>query len=140
MTLTEAEAARLAATKAIIDVQFLILPRRRPVRGPSWNLNSNVLSAPVEAGTGVALEARARDLPRAFTTSGGGACRLEAGEGKLPSFRGNAYTGAPMRPGGWWGKVIIDLAGVKVPSQNRPVLRQHDHEAIFCRAYHTTPM
>ena len=36
-----------------------------------------------------------------------------------------------MRPGGWFGKVIIDLAGVKVPSQNRPVLRQHDHEQLL---------
>ena len=72
-----------------------------------------------------------RDEPRAFHASGEDA-DIEAGDGKgkLPSFRGNAYTGAPMRPGGWWGKVIIDLAGVKVPSQGRPVLRQHDHEQI----------
>ena len=72
-----------------------------------------------------------RDEPRAFHASGEDA-DIEAGDGKgkLPSFRGNAYTGAAMRPGGWWGKVIIDLAGVKVPSQHRPVLRQHDHEKI----------
>ena len=112
-------------------MQFLILPRRRPVRGPSWNLNSNVLTLPVEASPGVALEARARDLPRAFTTSGG-VCHIEAGEGKkLPSFEGVAYTGAVMRPGGWFGNVIIDLDGVKIPSQTRPVLRQHDHEQLL---------
>jgi len=49
---------------------------------------------------------------------------------KLPTFTGRAYTGAPMRPGGWWDDVIIDLEGVRVPSQHRPVLRQHDHTKI----------
>ena len=70
------------------------------------------------------------DEPRAFTTAGG-VCHIEAGEGrKLPTFAGLAYSGAPMRPAGWWGQVIIDLAGVKVPSPHRPALRQHDHEQI----------
>ena len=72
-----------------------------------------------------------RDEPRAFCAAADGvSCEIEAGDGKgkLPSFRGVAYTGAVMRPGGWFGNVIIDLAGVKVPSQQRPVLRQHDHE------------
>lgn len=77
-----------------------------------------------------------RDEPREFcATAVGVACAItaEAGEGgdkKLGTFTGNAYTGVPMRPQGWWGPIVIDLAGVKVPNQHRPVLRQHDHEKI----------
>ena len=64
---------------------------------------------------------------------GRGRGRVESaaeGEAKLASFRGVAYTGAPMRPMGWWADVIIDLDGVQVPSGQRPALRQHDHEQI----------
>jgi Caudovirus prohead serine protease len=73
-----------------------------------------------------------RDEPRPFTAAGGGIATFSAPseEGKLASFSGNAYTGAPMRPEMWWHPVIIDLDGVRVPSQHRPVLRQHDHEQI----------
>jgi hypothetical protein len=35
-----------------------------------------------------------------------------------------------MRPEGWYRPVVVDLAGVRVPSQHRPVLRQHDHNRI----------
>jgi phage head maturation protease len=35
-----------------------------------------------------------------------------------------------MRPNGWGGPIIIDLDGVEIPSQHRPALRQHNHEAI----------
>lgn len=52
------------------------------------------------------------------------------GKPKLGTFEGNAYTGEPMTPGGWWGVIVVDLAGVKVPSQHRPVLRQHDDNRI----------
>lgn len=59
------------------------------------------------------------------------AIRAAEGEGKkLPSFSGVAYTGAPMTLGGWWTPVIVALDGVKVPSQHRPVLRQHDFNRI----------
>lgn len=78
-----------------------------------------------------------RQKPTEFRIAGsaGGAMAIiaEAKEGdekKLPSFSGNAYTGAPMRPQGWWDPIIIDLGGVKIPSQHRPVLRQHDHEQL----------
>lgn len=55
----------------------------------------------------------------------------ESGDGpKIATFTGLAYTGAPMRPEGWWRAIVVDLAGVKVPSQHRPVLRQHDPEQI----------
>lgn len=53
------------------------------------------------------------------------------GEGaKLGTFQGNAYTGAAMRPEGWWRPIVVDLAGVRAASQHRPVLRQHDHNQI----------
>lgn len=54
----------------------------------------------------------------------------EDGSPKLGSFEGVAYTGAPMDPGGWGGTIICDLAGFRIPSQHRPVLRQHDDEQI----------
>lgn len=48
---------------------------------------------------------------------------------KLATFAGNAYTGEVMRPGGW-SDMIVDLDGVEIPAQQRPALRQHDHEQI----------
>jgi Caudovirus prohead serine protease len=75
-----------------------------------------------------------RDTPKEFRVSSGASCAIKAAEGadgsKLATFDGVAYTGAPMRPMGWWNDVIIDLAGVQIPSQHRPALRQHDHEQI----------
>jgi HK97 family phage prohead protease len=56
--------------------------------------------------------------------------RAKSGGNTLGTFEGNAYTGAPMKPGGWYQPVVIDLAGVRIPSQHRPVLRQHDHQQI----------
>ena len=38
----------------------------------------------------------------------------------LPRFRMVAYTGGPMRVAGWRYPVIVDLAGLSIPSQNRP--------------------
>ena len=37
-----------------------------------------------------------------------------------------AYTGAPMRLKGYRAPVVVDLAGLNVPSQNRPILLDHD--------------
>lgn len=84
--------------------------------------------------------AKSRKAPELRITAAGVACAVTAagGEGKgakLGTFKGRAYTGATMRPQGWWREIVIDLDGVKVPSQHRPVLRQHDHEQI---AGHTT--
>ena len=44
----------------------------------------------------------------------------------LPKFRMVAYTGGPMRVAGWRYPVIIDLAGLSVPSQARPIRFGHD--------------
>ncbi|MCA9222872.1 MAG: hypothetical protein KDA71_21280, partial [Planctomycetales bacterium] len=44
----------------------------------------------------------------------------------LPRFRMVAYTGSPMRIAGWRYPVIIDLAGLAIPSQSRPIRFSHD--------------
>lgn len=44
----------------------------------------------------------------------------------LPRFRMVAYTGSPMRIAGWRYPVIVDLAGLNIPSQTRPVRFSHD--------------
>ncbi len=53
----------------------------------------------------------------------------QAAEGepiKLPRFRMIAYTGGPMRLAGWRFPVIVDLAGLAIPSQKRPIRFIHD--------------
>lgn len=76
-------------------------------------------------GAGVAASVRAAE---------GG----EGGKPKLPTFEGLAYTGDVMEPGGWFGPIIVDLDGVKVPNQHRPALRQHDHEQIVGHTFKVT--
>jgi hypothetical protein len=51
-----------------------------------------------------------------------------ASDGKpaLPRFSMVAYTGGPMRVAGWRYPVVMDLAGLAVPSQARPVRFGHD--------------
>ena len=44
----------------------------------------------------------------------------------LPRFRMVAYTGGPMRVAGWRYPVILDLAGLAIPSQARPIRFSHD--------------
>ena len=53
---------------------------------------------------------------------------LEAGGGgaSLPRFRMVAYTGAPMRISGWRHPLVVDLAGMNIPSQARPIRFGHD--------------
>jgi hypothetical protein len=58
------------------------------------------------------------------------ASAAEAGSASaLPRFRMVAYTGAPMRIAGWRYPVIIDLAGLAIPSQSRPIRFSHDPTA-----------
>ena len=44
----------------------------------------------------------------------------------LPRFRMLAYTGGPMRLAGWTNPVVVDLAGLDIPSQVRPIRVNHD--------------
>ncbi|MBL9030454.1 MAG: hypothetical protein JNM80_01930 [Phycisphaerae bacterium] len=54
----------------------------------------------------------------------------EAGGGTaLPRFRMVAYTGGPMKVAGWRHPVVIDLAGLAIPSQSRPIRFGHDAAA-----------
>jgi len=48
------------------------------------------------------------------------------GQLPLPRFRMVAYTGGPMRLQGWRFPVILDLAGLAIPSQTRPIRFSHD--------------
>ena len=53
----------------------------------------------------------------------------ESSSSALPRFRMLAYTGAPMRIAGWRFPVVIDLAGMSIPSQSRPIRFSHDPTA-----------
>ena len=44
----------------------------------------------------------------------------------LPRFSMVAYTGGPMRVAGWRHSVIVDLAGLQIPSQSRPIRFGHN--------------
>jgi hypothetical protein len=48
---------------------------------------------------------------------------IAAAEGQptLPRFRMVAYTGSPMRVSGWRYPLVVDLAGLSIPSQARPI-------------------
>ncbi|MGQ9636043.1 MAG: hypothetical protein ACUVXB_17605, partial [Bryobacteraceae bacterium] len=48
------------------------------------------------------------------------------GRPRLPRFSMVAYTGGPMRIAGWRYPVIVDLAGLAIPSQSRPIRFGHD--------------
>ncbi len=50
-------------------------------------------------------------------------------EKALPRFKMLAYTGGAMRVAGWRYPVVLDLAGLAVPSQNRPIRFAHDPAA-----------
>ncbi len=50
-------------------------------------------------------------------------------EKALPRFTMLAYTGGAMRVAGWRYPVVLDLAGLAVPSQNRPIRFAHDPAA-----------
>lgn len=69
-------------------------------------------------------------VPRQLTLSATATIDLTAGAGAdekaLPRFRMIAYTGAPMRIAGWRHPVVLDLAGLAIPSQSRPIRFGHD--------------
>jgi hypothetical protein len=53
----------------------------------------------------------------------------DAEKPRLPRFSMVAYTGGPMRIGGWRYPVVVDLAGMSIPSQNRPIRFGHDMQS-----------
>jgi hypothetical protein len=72
----------------------------------------------------------ARSTPTALNLLATATFELEAADGAqpagLPRFRMVAYTGGPMRVAGWRHPVVIDLAGLAIPSQSRPIRFGHD--------------
>ncbi len=68
--------------------------------------------------------------PRTLNLEAAATIHLEAagaeGAALLPRFRMVAYTGNPMRVAGWRHPVVLDLAGLSVPSQSRPIRFGHD--------------
>ena len=55
-----------------------------------------------------------------------GADTGDPGAPGLPRFTLIAYTGGPMRLLGWRYPVVVDLAGLAIPSQSRPIRDGHD--------------
>jgi hypothetical protein len=72
----------------------------------------------------------ANDAPSvvAFACSPSWIASEQSADGKaaLPKFSMVAYTGGPMRLMGWRHPVIVDLAGLAIPTQNRPIRLGHD--------------
>jgi hypothetical protein len=71
--------------------------------------------------------------PRTLSLEATATIHLEAagtgtgdGAAPLPRFRMVAYTGTPMRVAGWRHPVVLDLAGLSIPSQSRPIRFGHD--------------
>jgi hypothetical protein len=52
----------------------------------------------------------------------------KTGAPSLPRFSMLAYTGIPMTVGGWRHPVVVDLAGMKIPNQRRPIRMGHDSD------------
>jgi hypothetical protein len=48
------------------------------------------------------------------------------GKPRLPRFTMVTHTGGPMRTAGWHYPVVVDLAGLAIPSQVRPIRFGHD--------------
>lgn len=54
----------------------------------------------------------------------------DGGKPKVRAFSMTAYTGGAMRLSGYYWPVVVDLAGVQVRSQTRPILYYHNVERI----------
>ena len=60
----------------------------------------------------------------------------EDGGRKLRPFNMTAYTGAAMRLPNFMRPVVIDLVGMKIPTQAVPIFRSHDPERIVAHSEH----
>ena len=79
------------------------------------------------------MEIKAAKAPAYMQIDGEAVVSLTAAEGdddSLPTFELTAYTGGAMTPRGFYGSVVIDLAGMTVASGNRPILLGHDSTQI----------
>jgi len=64
--------------------------------------------------------------PEFVTMRGPLTIQAAAGDGALPQFRMVAYTGGLMRIAGFPHPVVVDLAGLDIPSQNLPIRLDHE--------------
>jgi hypothetical protein len=78
------------------------------------------------------MDSKPLALACAFTLE---AAKSEDKPGACPRFKMVAYTGARMNLGKWQNPVVVDLAGIRAPSQTMPVRMNHD---IECGIGHTT--
>lgn len=78
------------------------------------------------SATVVPLAIAAAATPTSLRIAGTASVEIQAADGAaLRRFEMTAYTGGPMRLDGFDLPVIVDLAGLTVPSQRRPILRDH---------------
>jgi len=71
--------------------------------------------------------------PLEITGAGDVEIEAAAGEESIPRFTMVAYTGAPMRPGGWHAEapIVLDIGGMQKPPGGRmPIHRGHDANRI----------
>lgn len=53
------------------------------------------------------------------------------GEPRIPTFKMVGYTGSVMRLEGWYRPVVVDLEGLRIPTQHIPVRLGHDeHDGV----------
>ncbi len=84
---------------------------------------------PATANAGTALQLISEPGAMTIEASAGGAAPDGDGKPRLPRFSMVAYTGGPMRIAGWRYPVVVDLAGLGIPSQARPIRFGHDATA-----------
>jgi len=70
----------------------------------------------------------AAQMPKSMTFAAAVSIQAAAGgdSKSLPTFSMTAYTGKEMQLAGWRYPVVVDLAGMSIPSQARPIRLQHD--------------
>lgn len=75
-----------------------------------------------------------RNTPELIVASTGELIAIAAAEGdaasKLPRFKMVAYTGGLMYPRGFYYPVVIDLVGLQIGKQTKPILRDHNTDRI----------
>jgi len=76
------------------------------------------------------FEIQAAKAPSALYFDGGDITIEAEGDDALPTFHMVAYTGGKMTPRGFSTPVIVDLAGMAVPSNSVPILLAHDTSRI----------
>jgi hypothetical protein len=83
---------------------------------------TSTTARPLEAGEQVPDQLELRCMPGRITLE---ALAVEGEAEAIPRFTMLAYTGEPLRVEGWRFPVVVDLEGLSIPSQRRPVRFGH---------------